>query len=176
MFKRIATCIKGTKTLTEGREYEIVNTYNNDKYYEVRNNKGNIVTVRSYRFINLKLKEEKKMKREFIECINRGIFAGLTRGNKYEVVRRDNDFYVIKNDKGFMARYHKRYFVAVKEELPKPPKPKVHKMVCLIPTGKMSYLREYTVKEDPNNPKRFIVKDNEGKEVSLNKNRFAEVK
>ena len=51
-----------------------------------------------------------------IQCINQGNFTNLTLNKVYDVVSTTRDFYVILNDVGIEANYHKKYFEEYQEK------------------------------------------------------------
>ena len=51
-----------------------------------------------------------------IQCINQGNFTNLTLNTVYDVVSTTRDLYVILNDVGIEANYHKKYFEEYQEK------------------------------------------------------------
>lgn len=51
-----------------------------------------------------------------IQCINQGNFTNLTLNKVYDVVSTTRDLYVILNDVGIEANYHKKYFEEYQEK------------------------------------------------------------
>lgn len=51
-----------------------------------------------------------------IQCINQGNFTNLTLNKIYDVVSTTRDFYVVLNDVGIEANYHKKYFEEYQEK------------------------------------------------------------
>jgi hypothetical protein len=56
-----------------------------------------------------------------LRCTNNGNFTSITVGNNYAISRETRDYYYIVNDQNLRARYGKRYFEVIPDEVPDRP-------------------------------------------------------
>jgi hypothetical protein len=172
---KYAICLDPTITFTKGKEYKIV--VEGAGLHKVINDNGDSIWVSRFRFAEPKEKNQKKENNMKKVICDTDKFNNIKKGKEYEVLREMDDFYIIRNEKGYVVRYWKKNFKD-KIDLKKPEKIKKEKVVdnrkiCIIPTARLTYKKKYEVKDDLNDPSKYIVRDDLDTEISVLKARFA---
>lgn len=179
----VSTCIVGTATLIEGKDYEVISD-DNWKIMVINEN-GNHISVVRDRFAEIKLKDVKKNVKLTIICKEAGPFKNLVAGKSYEVVETTENYYYVLNAKGSKVRYGKKYFVPPAEgaakvstaakvrEKPAPPPPPKVVANCIHPiVGEISYKKNYEFEEVANNPLLISLKNDQNLKAEYLKTRF----